>query len=351
MEEILQTVFWGNTVQSYLIALGVFFGGILFIRIIRKRVIFYLRKWAERTEGTTDDFLVSVLEQNLLPVFNLGVLYLAMRYLTLHPKGDRVLDIFYGAAITWFLVRIIIKLVRHAVDGYADKQEDPDIKKKQMRSLMAIVQMLVWLIAIIFLLSNLGFNVTGIVAGLGIGGIAIALAAQAILGDLFSYFVIFFDKPFEPGDFIMVDDKKGTVEKVGLKTTRVRSLTGEQLIFSNTNLTNSRLHNFKRLERRRIAFTIGVTYETSAELLEKIPQLIKEIIEPHKDITFDRAHLSQFADSSLNYEIVYFVDNSDFVYHMDKQQAIYLHIIKSFRNLGIEFAYPTQTVYEHKLTS
>lgn len=350
MEEILKKIIWGNTVENYLIALGIILGGILFIRLIRKGVVNYLRRWAEKSQGTTDDFLVSVLEKNLLPVFNLGVFYGAMHYLTLPPKGTRALDIFYGFAITWFIVRIIIRLVRHSVYEYAEKQEDPETKKKQMNSLMAIVKMLVWLVAIIFLLSNLGFNVTGIVAGLGIGGIAIALAAQAILGDLFSYFVIFFDRPFEPGDFITVDDKKGTVEKVGLKTTRVRALSGEQLILSNSNLTNSRVHNFKRLERRRVAFILMVTYDTGSEMLEKIPAIVREIIESYKDISFDRAHLTQLADSSINFEVVYFVETPDLTIHLDSQQSIYLKIIKSFRSHGIDFAFPTQTVFEHKIT-
>ncbi len=349
MKEILQTVIWNNTIQNYLISLTVIISGIFFIRRIRRKAVKYLRAWANKTQGSTDDFLISVLEQNLLPVLNLGVLFLSMKYLTLPPKGDRILNIIYGVCITWFVVQIIIRLVRHAIDEYAEKQDDPETKKKQMGSLMAIVKMLVWLIALIFLLSNLGFDVTGIVAGLGIGGIAIALAAQTILGDLFSYFVIFFDKPFEPGDYITVDDKRGTVEKVGLKTTRVRSLTGEQLIFSNTNLTNSRVHNYKRLERRRINFSLAVTYDTRCEMLEKIPAIIKTIISSQKNVTFDRAHLAQFADSSLNYDVVYFVESNDFLYHMDVQQEIYLKIIKSFRKEGIEFAFPTQTVYEYKM--
>lgn len=350
MKEILNQVFWNNTIERYLIAMGVLAGGLLFIRLVRKAVVRYVRTWAEKSEGKLDDFLVSVLEQNLLPVFNLGVCYISIRYLTLPLKADKALDILYGIAITWFVVRIIIRLLRHAADEYAEKQDDPETKKKQLRSLMAIVKMLVWLVALIVLLSNLGFNVTGIVAGLGIGGIAIALAAQAILGDLFSYFVIFFDKPFEPGDFIVVDDKSGTVEKVGLKTTRVRALSGEQLIFSNTNLTGSRVHNFKQLERRRISFTIKVTYQTPSDKLAAIPKFIKEIISNREGITFDRAHFSAFADSSLNFEVVYFVDRPDLVFHMDQQQEIYLAIIRKFESEKINFAYPTQTLYEYKMS-
>jgi len=351
MDEILkglQRVYFGNTLQNYLVALAVVVAGIVFIRLVRKGTVKYLRKWAEKTEGTLDDFLVSVLEQNLLPIFNLGFLYLGMRYLNLSEKIDHILNVLYGIVITWFAVRIILRLIRHSLENYADKQPDPEAKKRELRGLSAIIKLLIWSLALIFLLSNLGYNVTGIVAGLGIGGIAIALAAQAILGDLFSYFVILFDKPFEVGDFITVDDKKGTIEKIGLKTTRVRSLTGELIIIGNTNLTGARVHNFKQLERRRVAFMLTVTYDTPPQKLEQIPAMIRNIIEGREFITFDRAHLMAFASSSLNFEVVYFVENPDFLIHMDQQQSIYLEILKIFEAEGIEFAFPTQTMHEPK---
>lgn len=353
MDEILkklQQVYFGNTVQNYLVALAVFVAGILFIRLVRKGTVKYLRKWAEKTEGTLDDFLVSVLEKNLLPIFNLGFLYLGMRYLNLPPKADHFLNIIYGVVITWFAVRIILRLIRHSLEEYAEKQPDPEAKKKELRGLSSIIKLLIWSLALVFLLSNLGYNVTGIVAGLGIGGIAIALAAQAILGDLFSYFVILFDRPFEVGDYITVDDKKGNIEKIGLKTTRVRSLTGELIIIGNTNLTSARVHNFKQLERRRVAFLLTVTYQTPPEKLEQIPAKVKTIIEGREFITFDRAHLVAFATSSLNFEVVYFVENPDLLIHMDHQQSIYLEILKKFGAEGIEFAYPTQTMHEPKKT-
>jgi len=203
-------------------------------------------------------------------------------------------------------------------------------------------------IGIVFLMDNLGFNISAVVAGLGIGGIAIALAAQAILGDLFSYFVIFFDRPFEVGDFINVGDKVGTVEYTGIKTTRVRALSGEQLVFANTDLTNSRIHNFKKMEKRRVVFKLGVVYQTLADTLAEIPNLVKEIIEKQPDTTFDRGHFATYGDFSLNFEFVYFVLSSDYVKFMDTQQRINLEIYKEFENRGIEFAYPTQTLFVNK---
>ena len=161
---------------------------------------------------------------------------------------------------------------------------------------MLVINLCIWFLGIVFLFDNLGYDVTAIIAGLGIGGIAIALAAQNILGDLFNYFVIFFDRPFEIGDFIVLDDKKGNVEYIGIKTTRLKSITGEQIIISNTDLTNSRLHNFKRMEQRRVLFTLGVTYQTTPEQLQMIPGIIKSIIEDQEGITFDRAHFATFGD-------------------------------------------------------
>ena len=179
---------------------------------------------------------------------------------------------------------------------------------------------------------------------MGIGGIAIALAAQNILGDLFNYFVIFFDRPFEVGDFITVDDKKGTVDHIGIKTTRLTSISGEQLAFSNSDLTKSRIHNFKRMNRRRIVFTLGVVYNTPAEKLERIPGIIKDIIENQPFTTFDRAHFAKFNSFSLDFEVVFFIESSDYMQYMNTQQEINLKIFRAFDAEKIAFAYPTQTV-------
>jgi len=202
----------------------------------------------------------------------------------------------------------------------------------------------VWVIGIVFLIDNLGYDITTIVAGLGIGGIAIALAAQTILGDLFSYIVIFFDKPFRPGDFIVIDDKMGSVEYIGIKTTRIRTLGGEQLICSNTDLTNSRVHNFKRMQERRVVFSFGVEYDTSSEKLRKISGIVKEIITSKEDIRFDRAHFKSFGAYSLDFEVVYFVLSDDFNKYMDIQQDINLQLFELFEKEEIVFAFPTQTV-------
>jgi small-conductance mechanosensitive channel len=187
-----------------------------------------------------------------------------------------------------------------------------------------------------------------VVAGLGIGGIAVALAAQAVLGDLFSYFSILMDRPFELGDFIIIDDYMGTIEHIGIKTTRIRSLGGEQLVFSNTDLTGSRIRNYKRMEQRRIVFRIGVVYQTPVEKLKEIPGIIKGIMDAIPEARTDRAHFASYGDSSLDFEIVYYVLTGDYNKYMDIQQEINLSLAEEFERRGIEFAYPTRTLFIEK---
>lgn len=182
-----------------------------------------------------------------------------------------------------------------------------------------------------------GQDVTTIVTGLGIGGIAIALAAQNILGDLFNYFVIYFDRPFEVGDFIVIDDKMGTVEFLGIKTTRIRSLSGEQVIIGNSNLTASRIHNFKRLEERRVLFTINLDYRTPSEKLKLVPDLIRVIVVNQKFTRFDRSHFASYGDWSLRFETVYYVLHPDYNKFMDIQQEINFQINESLRDHEIYF--------------
>ena len=202
------------------------------------------------------------------------------------------------------------------------------------------------------MLDNLGFEVSTVIAGLGIGGIAIALAAQAILGDLFSYFVIFFDRPFEIGDFVILPNEfMGTIEYIGIKTTRIRSLSGEQIVVANTDLTNSRIRNYKRMERRRVVFKLGVIYQTTSKQLAEIATIVKTIIENQSDTTFDRGHFQSYGDFSLNFEFVYYVLSGDYNKYMDTQQAINLKIYEEFEKRGIEFAYPTQTLFVSKNAS
>jgi small-conductance mechanosensitive channel len=202
-----------------------------------------------------------------------------------------------------------------------------------------------WWVLLLMGLSNLGVDITAFIAGFGIGGIAVALAVQNVLGDLFASLSIVLDKPFVIGDFIIVDDLLGTVEHVGLKTTRLRSLSGEQLVFSNSDLLNSRIRNFKRMYHRRVVFEFGVTYQTPYEKAARIGALVREIVEAQEKTRFDRAHFKEYGDFALVYEVVYHVLEPDFNVYMDIQQAINLEIFRRFEEENISFAYPTQTLY------
>lgn len=345
MTEFLNQTYFNNTVQQYLTALGIFIVGIICVHVFKVVVVGAFKKWAKKTETTVDDFLVRGVERSVIPLFYYGIFYLALTSLTLHPKVTKSIDVVSVILITFFAIRVIISSLKFALNSVLRKRDEGDIKAKQYNGIIAIASAFIWVFGFVFLLDNLGFNVTTVITGLGIGGIAIALAAQAILGDLFSHFVIFFDRPFEIGDFIVVGDKRGNVEYIGLKTTRIRALDGEQLVFSNTDLTNSRIHNYKKMEKRRVVFKLGVVYQTSANQLAEIPGIVRKIIETQTDTAFDRGHFSSFGDFSLNFEFVYFVLSSDYAKYMDVQQTINLAVYKEFEDRGIEFAYPTQTLF------
>lgn len=351
MEDILNQIFFGNTVLAYAKALGIFIIGIILIKIFRSIVLKQLKKWAEKTNTTLDDFIILGIQKSIVPILYYGVFYFAVESLSISSTIDSILNVLSILVIVFFAIRLITSTLDFSIVSYASRQEGEDKKAKQLKSISALARFVIWGIGLVFLLDNLGFDISAVVAGLGIGGIAVAIAAQAILADLFSYFVIFFDRPFEIGDFIIVDEKVGTVERVGIKTTRIRALSGEQLVLSNTDLTSSRIHNYKKLERRRVVFQLGVIYQTPAEKLKIIPELIKQIIVENPDTEFDRGHFKAFGDFSLNFEFVYYVLSADYTIYMNIQQAINMEIFKKFEKEGIEFAYPTQLVYVDKIDS
>jgi small-conductance mechanosensitive channel len=344
MNEFLSRVYFDNTVQDYIIALGIILGGILILSIFKKVILKRLAKWAERTESSFDNFIVNGIEKFALPALNFFILYVGINYLTLSEKSDKVIRVAVAVLITYFLLRLISSLALHGLQSYVRRQDQGEEKIKQLGGIMLILNIVIWGVGCIFLFDNLGYNVGTIIAGLGIGGIAIALAAQNILGDLFNYFVIFFDRPFEIGDFIVLDDKKGNVEHIGIKTTRVKSLTGEQLVLSNSDLTKSRLHNFKRMQRRRIEFALNVSYHTPLNNVKEIPGIIRNIITSTPGITLDRTHFMAYGEFSLRFETVYFVENADYNTYADIQQGINLRILEEFEKRNIEFATPATYV-------
>jgi small-conductance mechanosensitive channel len=348
MDQFWDQSFLGNTVRDWAICLGIIIASMLALRIVRTIVLQRLRAWASKTSNTFDDFVIRVFKRSVMPMLYIGSVYAGLQYLHIPAKVGRIMHVAILVVTVFFIIRIITDVISYAFEKFTGNQNEA--QAKQARGILLIVKVLLWIIGIVFLVDNLGYDITTIIAGLGIGGIAIALAAQTILGDLFSYLVIFFDKPFETGDFIVIGSQSGVVDYVGIKTTRIRTLNGEQLVVSNTDLTNSRVQNFKRMERRRIVFTVGVLYETGSEKLKKVPDIVKNIVDPIEGATFDRTHFMAFGDFSLNFEIVYYVESPDYMVYMDLHQKICLGIYEEFEKAGIEFAYPTQKLLLAKET-
>lgn len=347
-KEILQKVVFENTVQSYVTSLAVFFAGLLAALVFRNFLLTRLQAYAEMTETTLDDFLVKILKMKLMPLFYFGALYVSVQNLVMPPFLSRGVDMLVIGILIILGIRFFVILVDYLLESQWIESEKSPGRKASLKKLVPVLNIMIWAVGVIFLMDNLGFKVSTIIAGFGIGGIAIAFAAQAVLGDLFSYLAILLDKPFEIGDFVIIDDFKGTIEHIGIKTTRIRSLGGEQLVLSNADLTDSRLKNYKRMQQRRIVFKLGVTYSTPIEKLREIPGIIKGIIEGIELTKFDRAHFCAFGDFSLDIETAFYVLSGEYAKYMDIQQEINLQIATEFEKLGIEFAFPTQTLHIEK---
>lgn len=264
---------------------------------------------------------------------------------------------FLGNTISSWIIASAVFLLIIAAQKFIDYGAKKIIKKREkvegdsgeiIKLLSMLAKILLWVVAVLLILSNLGYNITSLIAGLGIGGIAAALALQNILGDIFSSFSIYFDKPFKPGDSITVSGHTGVVKKIGIKSTRIQTLRGEELVMPNSELTKASVQNFGAMARRRVVFSIGVAFGTPAEKLKKIPEMIKRIIAAQNETEVDRIHFKTFGDSSLIYEIVYYVGTGDYNRYMDTQQAINLAIVDKLEEEKIEIAYPTRTVYIKK---
>ncbi len=345
--QFFKQVYFGNSVQKYLFSVGIFLAGVVVLIIIEKLIFRKLRKAAEASETKTDDALLTTSEKTVVPLLYLGAFYIAVKQLQL---AENVAKLVWSFAVIILTIQITRLIVAVAVNFLEQAwQKSGEAKLKVSKGIITLLRVGVWGLAVVFMLDNLGYNISAVVAGLGISGIAVALAAQTILGDLFNYFVILFDKPFQRGDFIIVGDMLGVVDHIGIKTTRIVSLWGEELVFSNSDLTSSRIKNYKKMERRRVLFKLGVIYQTSSEQLKKIPPAIKGIIEKVEDTVFDRVHFQGYGDFSLNIEIVYYVIGNDYTKYMDIQQKINLAIKDAFEKEGIEFAYPTQLIYTSKV--
>lgn len=349
LNEFLAYNIFNNTVKDYLLAAFTLIALFTALMLFKQLLLGRLRKFAEKTANNFDDFIVSLLAQIGPPVFLAASLYYASSGIQLSGAIRTGIRYFLVIAVTVRAILIFQEIVRYAIsESYRRSRPEDPVAEGVTRSITQIIRWAIWILGAVFVLDNFGVNISALVAGLGIGGVAVALASQTILGDLFSAFSIFVDKPFEIGDFVIVDDLMGTVEHIGLKTTRLRSLSGEQLVISNSDLTKSRIKNYKRMQVRRVVFKIGVVYDTPLEKLKKIPELIKTILQKTEGVKIDRSHFQSFGDFALIFETVYFVQSADYNVYMDKQQWINFALKETFEREGIFFAYPTQTLYVQK---
>jgi len=342
--------FLGNTLDHYLYALLVFAGIYIGLALIRGLVLVRLKVVAKKTKNKFDDTVINALLKINWPFFFFVSLLSAIRYVKTIEIVNEIAFYLTVFVITIYVVRVLRVLIvqgSHAFNTRGDKSEE-DYDDSLTNVMATIIQALVWLGVVLFLLSNVGVDITTALAGVGVGGIAIAFALQNVLSDLFASFSIYFDKPFKKGDFLVIGTDSGIVQKIGLKSTRIKTLQGEELVVSNKELTETRINNFKKLERRRVVFSIGVQYDTGIKKMEKIPDLIEKIIKNAKDVEFDRCHFKEYADSSMNFEIVFYINSSDYKFYMDKRQKINMKILETFNKEKIDFAFPSRTVYLKK---
>lgn len=344
--EFLNWTLYGNELRSWAIALAIAVGLVAGLRLAVRLVVRRLAKLAVETTNDVDDLVAAVLRSIHPLVLVIVSVAAGARLLTL---PERVADVLGGAAVLALLIQAGVSgsvIVRSLIDQYTrQRAEKEDAAAATTLSFMGfILRLALWSVVLLVALANLGVDVTALVTGLGIGGLAVALATQNLLADLFASLSIVLDKPFVIGDFIIVGDLLGTVDHVGLKTTRIRSLSGEQLVFSNADLLSSRIRNYKWMEERRAVFSFRVIYDTPGETLQAIPGLVRQIVEAQENARFDRAHFKAFGTFSLEFEVVYYVLSPDYNQYMDIQQAINLAIFREFADQGIEFAYPTQTL-------
>lgn len=340
-------IFFGNTVLTYATSVVIFVGLTIIFFIFHKIILYKLQKLSEKTKTDIDDALVAAIRTLKPPFYLFLSFYLAVRYLVLSPFILKIISVVLMVWLVYQVVHALQILVDFTIKNKL-KKSDAGQTKTALKAISTFLKIILWIFGGLLIMSNLGVDVTSLIAGLGIGGVAVALALKNILSDLFSSFVIYFDKPFLVGDFIKVGDKKGTVLKIGMKSTRIKTPLGEEVIIGNQELSTAQVQNFRKLEERRIAINIGVEYETPSKKLEIIPEKIKNIIESMQNTRVDRVHLSAFNASDIGFEAIYYFLSPSYAEHMDAQQVILLNIKKYFDKEGISFAYPTQKIFLDK---
>lgn len=339
-----QKVFFGNTIEMYAVSFGLlsmtlFIGGI-FRWILAQR----LKQWAMKTATDFDDTLVSITERVSWQFLVVTGVFIGAKFLVLPEFLSTIIWAVFLATLVFYGVRAIQDLIEFFFHRQLNTESGFQ-SRSALKGLLTVVKYSLWVLGFLLIASNLGMNITSLIAGLGVGGVAVAFALQNILEDLFSSFALYFDRPFQVGDYIVVGQQSGTVERIGIKTTRLKALQGEQIVISNRELTTLQIQNFKKLEERRVVIRFGVTYETSQKQRESIPQIVENVVQALEGVRFERTHLDKLADSALVYETVYYVEDPSFDIHMDRKQEFLFSLMNVFASKKIELAYPTQKIW------
>jgi small-conductance mechanosensitive channel len=337
--------FYGNPASAWVVALAIFAASLAVLFVTRRILVRRLGKWAARTANDLDDLVVDLLRRTRR-YFIVMVSVTAGSLALVLPAGTR------AGLRTAMVIALCLQsvawgngVIQFWVDRYTVRRANVDgATTTTVAALGYVARMVFWLVILLLALDNFGVDVTTLVTGLGITGIAVALAVQNILGDLLGALSIVVDKPFVVGDAISVDQFTGTVEHIGLKTTRVRGLGGEQIVFSNADLLKARIRNHRRLVERRVSFVSGLSYETPRAKVERVPGMLRDIVLSQQPVRFDRSHFRSFGESALEFETVYFVLTDDYNRFMDIQQAINLEVLRRFEQEDISFAFPTRTI-------
>lgn len=347
IKHILDTKLWSNSVETWLIAVGIAVGLLLTVKLIRDFMVRHLFRRDQERDDDINALIAAIVKSVSMPIVAVLFTYIGIQGLDIPKKWSVWVPAIATIAVILQITRSLNVLITFWYKRYQKKYvHDTGERITTLRALTFVSRAVLFAVAVLLALDNVpGVKITTLVASLGIGGIAVAMALQNVLGDIFASLSILLDKPFVIGDFIIVETHMGSVEHIGLKTTRIRSLSGEQLVFSNSDLLQSRIRNYKRMAERRVVFSIGVVYQTDYEALKAIPGLIRKIIEDQEQVRFDRAHFQGYGDFALTFETVYYVLSPDYNVYMDIQQAINLEIYRQFEERQIRFAYPTHTLY------
>lgn len=345
--QFLHLEYFGNAIYSYLLFFISLIILYILLKIVLKRVIVKASILTSKTKTDLDDLVIRVVYSVKTVFYFYTSLFFSLKFLNLSPSLEKIISYGFVMVAVYQVIVSSLIFVDYIFSKISAKKDDAGTKEA-IKTLEGVFKGVLWVIGVLLVLQNIGFNVTSLLAGLGIGGVAIALALQNILSDLFSSFALLFDKPFIPGDFIVVGENMGVVEKIGIKTTKIRDLQGEQIIISNKELTSSRVMNFKRMEERRVPFKFGVEYSTKTKELKKIPSIVKKIVESTAKTRFDRANFVNFSDSSLDFEVVYYVLSPDYNEFLNTHEEILLKIDEAFEKEKISFAFPSRSVYLSK---